>query len=236
MLKKSLKVIGLIPAKEISKGLENKNIKKLNNLSLVEIAILSSKKSKIIDETYISSDSNKILDIGKKYKVNILKRKKKFSKFSSTANEVITDFISSLKKIYKNSYFLIVYLQPTSPFRNHKHIDLALTKFFKFKFSTILSVTENKNFYKSFKINKNKISPFFSFKNETKNRQDFKKIYSPNGAIYIFYEKDFTKKNELNLKNSGFFYMNKIESIDIDDMEDYKLAKILCKRFLKYKK
>ena len=79
MLKKSLKVIALIPAKENSKGLKNKNIKKLNNLTLVEIAILASTKSQIIDQTYISTDSSKILNIGKKYKINTIKRKKKDS-------------------------------------------------------------------------------------------------------------------------------------------------------------
>ena len=77
MFKKNLKVITLIPAKENSKGLKNKNIKKLNNLTLVEIAILASTKSQIIDQTYISTDSSKILKIGKKYKINTIKRKKK---------------------------------------------------------------------------------------------------------------------------------------------------------------
>ena len=236
MLKKRLKIIGLIPAKQNSKGLKNKNIKKLNNLSLIEIAILASKNSKIINETYISSDSNKILDIGKEYKINTTKRKKKFSNFSSTANDVILDFINSIEEVYKDYNLVIVYLQPTSPFRNHKHIDLALKEFFKKKSRILLSVSENKNFYKSFTNNKNKISPFFLYKNVTKNRQNFKEVYSPNGAIYAFFAKEFKKKCELNFKNSGFFLMNKIESIDIDDQEDYEFAKVLSKKFIKYKK
>ena len=76
MLKKSLKIIGFIPAKENSSGFKNKNIKKLNNLTLVELAILSSINSRIIDQTYISSDSENILNIGKKYNINTIKRKK----------------------------------------------------------------------------------------------------------------------------------------------------------------
>ena len=147
MFKKNLKVITLIPAKENSKGLKNKNIKKLNNLTLVEIAILASTKSQIIDQTYISTDSSKILKIGKKYKINTIKRKKKLCSFSSTANEVIADFIDTLKNSYKNYNLLIVYLQPTSPFRNHKHIDLALKIFFKNNLSTMLSVTEKKKIF-----------------------------------------------------------------------------------------
>ena len=61
MNKKKIKIIGFIPAKKNSKDLKNKNLKKINNLSLFEIAILAAKKSKLIDQVYISSDSEKIL-------------------------------------------------------------------------------------------------------------------------------------------------------------------------------
>ena len=48
ILKKKIKIIGFIPAKKNSKDLKNKNLKKINNLSLFEIAILAAKKSKLI--------------------------------------------------------------------------------------------------------------------------------------------------------------------------------------------
>ena len=64
MNKKKIKIIGFIPAKKNSKDLKNKNFKKLNNLSLFELAILGAKKSKLIDKIYLSSDSDKILKIG----------------------------------------------------------------------------------------------------------------------------------------------------------------------------
>ena len=68
MNKKKVNIVAFIPAKKNSIGLKNKNLKKLNNLSLVELAIINAKKSKLINEIYLSSDSNKILYIGKKTK------------------------------------------------------------------------------------------------------------------------------------------------------------------------
>ena len=236
MLKKSLKIIGFIPAKENSSGFKNKNIKKLNNLTLVELAILSSINSRIIDQTYISSDSENILNIGKKYNINTIKRKKKYCSSSSSANDVIQDFINTIKENYPRKNLVIVYLQPTSPFRSHKHIDLALEKYLQYKPNILLSITKNKNFYKSFRIKKNKISNIFSSKNLTKNRQTFKEVYSPNGAIYIFSKNRFIKRNKLNFQNAGFFLMNQIESIDIDTKEDYEFAKVLSKKYIQYKK
>ena len=232
MIKKTTQIIALIPAKKNSQDLKNKNLKKLNNLSLFELAILGAKKSKFINKIYLSSDSDKILSKGKKHQIELIRRKKSLSTNSASANSVIFDFIKNyLKNDQEN--FIIVYLQPTSPFRNTNHIDGAINYFIKKKFRLLLSVTENKNFFKSLYKKNNTLFPYFNDKLITKNRQNLKKIYCPNGAIYIFYSDDFMKNKKLSFVKSGYFIMNKIDSIDIDDKEDYQLANYLSKRYLK---
>lgn len=234
--KKKIKIISLIPAKKISKGLKGKNLKKLNKLSLVELAIISSLKCKLIDQTYVSSNCKKIQKLSKKYKIDTLKRKESLSTSKSTANQVIFDFITFYKKQdinYKNS--IIVYLQPTSPFRNHMHINEAIKKFLYSKKTTLISVTKTKNFFKTFKINKKNLVTFFKDKNLSSNRQNLSTIYQSNGAIYIFYIKEFLKKKKINYKNFAYYEMNFISSIDIDNKEDYNLAKKLSDDII-YKK
>jgi len=235
MNKKRIKIIGFIPAKKNSQDLKNKNLKKLNNFSLFELAILGAKKSKFIDEIYLSSDSDEILSKGKKYKIDLIKRKKSLSTNSASANSVIFDFIKNHLKDSLKKY-IIVYLQPTSPFRNNNHIDAAISIFVKKKYRSLLSVSENKNFFKSFRKTKNTLDPYFNDKLITNNRQNLKKIYSPNGAIYIFYANDFIKKKKLTFEKSGYYLMSRIDSIDIDDKEDYELAKFLSKKYLKIEK
>ena len=235
MNKKIIKIVALIPAKKNSRDLKNKNLKKLKNLSLFEIAILSAKKSKLIDQIYLSSDSEKILKIGSKLNVQLIKRRKDLSTYSAPANLVISYFIeNNLPK--NNQDYIIVYLQPTSPFRNNAHIDSAIKYLISKKLRSVVSVIENKNFFKSLYKKKITLLPFFNNNLITKNRQNLKKIYSPNGAIYIFYSKDFIKNKKLSFINSGYYLMNRIDSIDIDDKEDYELAKYLSKKYLKFKK
>ena len=201
MNKKRTKIISFIPAKKNSQDLKNKNLKKLNNLSLFELAILSAKKSKNINKVYLSSDSDEILK-KEKYKINLIKRNKSLCTNSASANEVILDFINNyIKNDLDNS--IIVYLQPTSPFRNNKHVDIAINIFIKKKLRSILSVTENKNFYKSLKKNKDTLNPFFNNRYVTNNRQNLNKIYSPNGAIYIFYASDFCER-KLTFTKTGY--------------------------------
>ena len=236
MNKKKIKIIGFIPAKKNSKDLKNKNFRKINNLSLFELAILNAKKSKFIEKIYLSSDSDMILNKGKEHKVNIIKRKKSLCTNSALANSVILDFIKNNLEKNQEKNYIIVYLQPTSPFRNSDHIDNSINHFLKKKLRTLLSVTENKNFFKSFSKNKITLNPFFKSKFITNNRQNLKKIYSPNGAIYIFYSSDFMKNKKINFIKSGYYIMNNINSIDIDDKADYEIAKYLGKKYIKIKK
>ena len=106
----------------------------------------------------------------------------------------------------------------------------------KKKLRFLVSVQENKNFYKSLIIKKKYLDPFFNNDLITTNRQRLNKIYSPNGAIYIFYSRDIFKNKKLLFNKAGYYLMNTIDSIDIDNKEDYELAKILCKKYIKLKK
>ena len=67
-----MKILSLIMARAGSKRLKNKNLKKIKNYSLIERAIRMSKKlkkNKIVCDTLLSTDSIKILEVGKKNKV-----------------------------------------------------------------------------------------------------------------------------------------------------------------------
>ena len=44
------------------------------------------------------------------------------------------------------------------------------------------------------------------------------------------------KNKKINFFNSGYYTMNKIDSIDIDDESDYEIAKHLSKKYIKIRK
>ena len=44
------------------------------------------------------------------------------------------------------------------------------------------------------------------------------------------------KKKKINFIKAGYYIMNRIHSIDIDDIDDYELAKHLSKKYLIFKK
>ena len=219
---------GLIPAKKKSKRLKNKNLLKINNKTILEIAIRESLSSKLISETYVSTNSKKIYNISLKSNSKAVLRLKKYSSNNASSSDVIIDFINQLGlKKKKNSY--IVYLQPTSPLRNRKHIDKAIKSFLKNKKSSLISFkSSKKNNLKDYYVKNEKLLPLYP-NALVANIENLPKVYSPNGAIFIFKVTDFVKKKNLVFKDFHPFIMDYVSSIDIDYKEDYLLAKNLLK-------
>ena len=62
-----MKTLVIIPARAGSKGIKNKNLRKINNTSLVENTFKLASKLKNIDDIIVSTDSKKIIKISKKF-------------------------------------------------------------------------------------------------------------------------------------------------------------------------
>ena len=226
------KVVALIPAKEKSERVKNKNLKKVCKHPLLWWTIDSAKKSRFINEIYVSSDSLKILNYSKKNNVKTLKRPKNISNRSATKRDVIFHALNYFKK--KNKFFdYLIYLQPTSPLRTNYHIDYALNKILKKKFSGLVSVLKqsDENLWK-IEVKNNKIlNDTLKNKNFAKRSQDLKKIYKPNGAIFVFNLNKLKYKNQFDIsKGFEIYEMDRLSSIDIDDDYDFKLADLLLKK------
>ena len=114
--------VALIPARAGSKGIKNKNLKKINNKSLTELAIDVAKKSKIFDKIILSSDSKKILRLAIKNKIISHLRSKNLSSDKSN----ILDTILNIKEKFqfKKNFYLFI-LEPTSPLRKVSQIKQA---------------------------------------------------------------------------------------------------------------
>jgi len=226
---KTIKTIfSIIPAKSKSLGLKNKNLKKINNKSLIQITIESAKKSKLIKNVFLTSDSDKILKLGKKNNIEIIKRPLKLSNNIANANEVILHSLLKIKKKFSIKKSICIYLQPTSPLRTTKHIDDALKNFLNSKSSkTLISVCDAPYLSKSLVKKGKYLFPSNSEKKITSNRQKLIKNYMPNGAIYIFSTEAFLKKGRIPIKKIIPYFMNKMESIDIDDFFDLEIARKL---------
>lgn len=217
--------IAIIPARKNSKRLKNKNILEFFGKPLITHTIKNSLKSFYIKETVVSTDSRLIKKIALKSgaKVPYL-RPKRLSKDNSKSIDLIK--YEFAKYIYKKKWVKqIILLQPTSPLRNVKDINLSI-KFFKNKkadFVTSLYETKPSSWY--YNISKNK-----KIKLKKIPSKKTKKNFLLNGAIYI-YDVNLFKKSIFKIKKPYAFIMPKSRSVDVDDKYDFELAKIYKKNY-----
>ncbi len=223
------KVLAFIPARKGSKGIKNKNIVDLCGKPLMSYTIQAGKKSKYIDNVIVSTDGEEIANVATNYGANVpFFRPKELSEDNSNVITAITYTIEELKKRGEN-YDILVLLQPTSPFRNEKHIDEALEILINNNLTSLLSVCEtDKNPTLIRKIDENrKITPLIE--SDISLRQKMEKYYLLNGAIYINYVKDI--KNDKYLKDNEYGYiMDRYHSIDIDEPIDLEIAKLYLEK------
>ena len=227
MIKKEY--IGLIPARIGSQELKKKNLRKIAGRTLLEIAIDNLKKTKIVKKVYVSSDSSEILKIAMLKGANIIKRPKIFSKNSSTANQVVKHFFSKIN-VKKNSY--LIYLQPSSPLKNSKHLINAIKLIKKRKNKSLISCYKKnfEKFFKSFVLNKKLLKPLFNQNVALSNRQRLKELFIPNGAFYIIKISNKVKTKGINFDDCMPYSMKEKEVIDINTKKDLNFAKANFKK------
>ncbi len=231
-------ILGIIPARGGSKGIRNKNLLKLQNKSLIEIAIKSSKKSKFLNRIIFSSDDNKLIKEAKKNSAEILfKRPKKYSTDKASSFSVMRHAVKFFEKKEKKKIDIAVLLQPTTPFRTSEHIDEVIRLLLIKKLDASMSIKKpNYPPYWMMKMKKNYLTNILKKGNTYFTRQSTPEVFQPSGMVYALKRSTLFKiKKMLPNKKTGGVIVNQDRGINIDSLNDYYLAKILSKKFLKYK-
>lgn len=222
-----MKVICIILARGGSKQIKNKNIIKLCNQPMIYYTIKEALKSKLINETWVSSDSEKILKYSKKIGANTIKRPLKYSKDKSSSESSWIHAIKYLKRIGKQ-VDIVIAPQVTSPKRPKKIFDNALEYFNKKRFDSLMSVNEI-NPPNTWIKSKNLKFPRKKNHNFYKTRQSLEKTYNENGSFYIFKTKEFLLKKNRLFNKIGMYVMDKKFGFEVDDFEDLLILKKIFK-------
>ncbi|MBZ7984104.1 MULTISPECIES: acylneuraminate cytidylyltransferase family protein [unclassified Campylobacter] len=215
-----MKVLAIIPARSGSKGVKDKNIRLVNKIPLMAYTISAAIKSEIFDEIMVSTDSIEYASIAKKYGASVpFLRNEKTSSDTAKTLDCVLEVLDEYRKIGKIFNVLII-LQPTSPLRDAEDIRGAYETFLKHK-KSVASVCEGDNVVLLRTISEGILEKIVE-QNSTIRRQDFKKNYKINGAIYINYIKDLDENTSFN-DNEIAFIMEKSHSLDIDTEWDLKI-------------
>ena len=222
------KVIALIPARSGSKGIKDKNIKKLGSHALIEWSIAACLASKEINKTIVSTDSEKYADIAKEMGAYVpFLRPAKISDDLSTDYQFIIHALDFLAQSNEEPEY-IVHIRPTTPFRSVDLIDKAILSFISNPNATALRSVQpmSESAYKTFEIAKTgQLKRICSENTELDNannaRQSFPTTYFANGYVDVLSTAFIRSKHSIHGNNVMPFITPTVGEVDTE--EDFRM-------------
>ncbi len=222
-----LKIVALLPMKGNSERVPNKNLKEFYGRPLYHRLLDTLLASQYIDKVVINTDSENIKnDVLKNYPDNVV--------ILNRPQEIIGDYVSMNKIIEHdiNNIEADIYLQThsTNPLLKKDSIDRAIEKMIevieKGAHDSIFSVTKMQT-----RLYDAQGNPFNHNPKELLRTQDLPPLFEENSNFYIFTKESFSKADNKRIGiNPLMFEIDKLESVDIDDEQDFTLAEMIFKQ------
>ena len=221
-----------ICARSGSKGVPNKNIKKIEGKPLIQHTIEQAKKSKIFSDIIVSSDCKKILKIAEKLGVHTLKRTNQLSKDFVGKVDVIRDAAIKAQKMLDKKFDNVIDLDVTSPLRQVSDIHNSFKKFQNGNYQNLITgcVARKNPYFNMIEIKKNVLSISKRTNKKIYSRQKSPQVFEMNASIYIWKNKALMNKSNLVTSKTAFYEMPEERSIDIDTMLDWKIVSSLMEK------
>ena len=142
----------------------------------------------------------------------------------ATADQVVQEFISNTRLVEIDETVLI-YLQPTSPFRGNQLIKEGLNAYFESNIPIVAVSQVEQHPEKMFiQDTQGVLQPLLDGANPTANRQTLPEVLIPTGSLYVFSVGDFKKAGVIPVISATPYIVSGINALDIDSEIDLKLA------------
>ncbi|MFW5847977.1 MAG: acylneuraminate cytidylyltransferase family protein [bacterium] len=209
-------IIGFIPIRVGSKSIPLKNVKLINGKPLAQWVIDISNKSKYIEKTVVSTDSEIISN--KINSCDIFWRTLETAIDTASSELPLIEFCNGC-----NLDDIIVFLQATSPLITSNEIDLGIEKILKNEYDSIVSVVRQKKF-----IWDEDGIPKYDLENRPR-RQDWNGFFVENGGFYISKVEDILKSKCRISGKIGMIECGEETYYEIDEPMDWIIIESLLK-------
>lgn len=228
MVKNINERVAIILARGGSKRIPNKNIIDFFGKPLIAWTIEAALKTNLFETVLVSTESEQIAEVALKYgaKAPFL-RNANYDDFSSSSEATITA-LKQLKNWNSKEYKTVVQLMANCPLRTASNIKDQL-KYYE-------SFSNRKSIFSGFKYGM--FNPWWAHRfdnqgnyskilenNKATRSQDLPDLICPSGATWVSEVSRLFKAKTFYSKGYGFYEMQWNEAIDIDDYEDFLLAK-----------
>lgn len=217
--------IAIITARGGSKRIPKKNIKEFCGKPIIAYSIEAALNSNVFDEVMVSTDSEEIAEIAKKYGANVpFMRSKETSNDFATTSDVIVEVLEQYAvKGYNVTQACCIY--PTAPFITADKLKTSM-EMLEDEVDTVIPVVQF-----SYPPQRGMIvkDTYLALKEPQYSRtrsQDLEAMYHDCGQYYCFKVETFLKTRNLLEGKVRPFVCSELEVQDIDNDVDWKLAEL----------
>lgn len=228
------RVLGVITARGGSKAVPRKNVLDLGGKPLIAWTIEAAKTCQRLDRVILSTDDDEIAAIGREYGAEVpFMRPAELATDTSHHPEVMIHAARFMAQELKDLYDVVLCLQPTVPFRRARHIDEAIDRFFASGADSLIALkAQDYPPWWMFRLENDRIRPAFEYRPGINvfnlERQEFPKIFRPNGAIYLTWvDSLIAHKRLVNSEDCAYYVMEEAASVDIDTAMDFAAAEAM---------
>lgn len=222
-------VTAITPARGGSKGVHRKNIKLLAGKPLLQHTIDAAKSCQLIDQYIVNTEDHEIREIAKSLGVETQNRPEDFW-YDNTFQEVDRLLQWSVNDLENKgaNIDIVVLLYATSPLRKTRHITETIDLVVNQGYDSALTLVENRSYIWERVNDLEGVSPVNYDPNKRgPNQKEGWNQWVENKAVYVM-KRDLLMDTGCRLGGKiGFIEMSKLESIDIDKPEDFKLAELI---------
>jgi len=219
-------ILAIVPARGGSKGIPQKNIRKLGGTPLIGITLRELSKVDKDLNVLVSTDDPAIAEIAARFGCPVQElRPPDLAQDDTAMIDVVIDAIE------KNNCNYVLLLQPTSPFRTSEHINKFLTYCIDKDLESAVSISKvSKHPSLMYKMSASGlISPFVEGIKATARRQDLEDIHALDGALYWASTEHLYKFKRFISDSTHGFELSSYIPIDLDTEKDWQLAEAVIK-------
>jgi len=243
-------VLAVVPARGGSKGVKNKNLRKIGHKSLVKIACDYAASEPEISRTIVSTDSYEV--------AREFAKEETFEEFASLANGKILmtengvylhkrkaehagDYSSTIELVLDilldkslTEFESLLLLQPTSPFRKPGEVKNVIEVMSLTSTNACVSAKlfNSPHPQKSFYLDSDGILEADKFQFLSVPRQKLQDMYVFDGAFYLSRVESIRKNRSLLAPRTSIYLREGVRTLNIDNEEDMKIAVAVARDFM----
>ncbi len=218
--------IAIIPARGGSKRIPRKNIKNFHGKPIIAYTIEAAISSKLFDEVMVSTDDKEIAEIAIKYGASIpFYRSVETSNDTATTLEVISEVLTNYETngVFINEFCCIY---PCAPFVSNELIKEAYQQFSSNNYDTVFPIVRYSTPIQRALKTKGNLVEMYDNNYQNTRSQDLAPAFYDAGMFYWSSRKSVEINKKLFTENSSFIELDELQTQDIDNEIDWKLAEL----------